>query len=316
MSGLARSVSRWCPPADPSSAVAVVHSHEVARRGSRASTGQPVRVNDPMPDQTPAARVARWFQPSPAELAGLAILVSGAIVASAMLWFQAAQRPSELTSGAASIGVGVGEDGTPDGPAPGVTDDDLAVGGDGQAHGSDHGSDPWAGGVPGGSEAAATGPSADPDVTVHVTGAVATPGLVILPDGGRVGDAVEAAGGLVPGAQDERINLARPVVDGEHVHVPREGEEPPPATNDLAGAAGDGSGAPEATGVTPDGRVDINRAGPAELETLPGVGPARAEAIVAHREQNGPFAVPGDLRAVSGIGEVIFQRLAELVTVG
>jgi competence protein ComEA len=316
MSGLARSVSRWSPPADRSASVAVVHSDEVARRGFCASTGQPVRVNDPMLDQTFAARVARWFQPSPSELAGLALLVLGAIVASALLWFQAAQRPSELTSGAASIGVGIGEGGTPEGPAPGVTGDDLAVGGDGQVHGSDHGSDPGAGAVPGGGDETATGPPVGPEVTVHVTGAVATPGLVVLPEGGRVGDVVEAAGGLAPGAQDERINLARPVVDGEHVHVPREGEEPPPVTKDLGGAAGGGSGVPEATGITPDGRVDINRAGPAELETLPGVGPARAEAIVTHREQHGPFAVPGDLRAVSGIGEVIFQRLAELVTVG
>jgi competence protein ComEA len=313
MSDPARSASRWSPPADRASAVAVVHSDEVVRRGFAASTGQPVRVTDPMLEETPAARVARWFQPSPAELAGLALLVLGAIVASALLWFQAAQRPSELTSGAASIGMGVGEHGTLDGPAPGGTDDDLVVSGDG--HGSDHGADPAAGAGPGDGEAA-TGPTVDPEVTVHVTGAVATPGLVVLPDGGRVGDAVEAAGGLVPGAEDERINLARPVVDGEHVHVPREGEEPPPVTSDLAGAAGVGSGVPDATGLTPDGRVDINRAGPAELETLPGVGPARAEAIVAHREQHGPFAVPGDLRAVSGIGEVIFQRLAELVTVG
>jgi competence protein ComEA len=272
-------------------------------------------MDDAMPDPTreadPTGRLARWFQPSPPELAGLAVLVLGAIVATSLLWLQAAQRPSELGSEAATAGAAVGADGTTDGPAPGVTDEPYA-----DAHtvdGYDSSEDDPAA-RPGEQTAAVAAPGPAPEATVHVTGAVANPGLVVLAEGGRVGDAVAAAGGLVAGAQDERINLARPVVDGEHVHVPREGEEPVPVEVAPGGDASTDGGS---GGVAPgDGRVDINRAGAAELETLPGIGPARAEAIIAHREQHGPFAAPGDLRAVSGIGEVIFQRLAELVTVG
>ena len=268
---------------------------------------------DPTPDPTRAARVARWLQPSPPELAGLAVLVLGAVVASGLLWFQAAQRPSELGSGAATAGVAVDADLTTDGPAPGGTDGTAPAPHDPDGYGTDHGDQAGAEHAGGPGSPAPADVTAATEATVHVTGAVADPGLVVLPVGSRVGDAVVAAGGLVGGAQDERINLARPVVDGEHVHVPREGEELPPAGPALEGV--------EPGGVTGgagsvDGRVDINRAGTAELETLPGIGPARAAQIVAHREQHGPFAAPGDLRAVSGIGEVIFQGLAELVTVG
>jgi competence protein ComEA len=286
-----------------------------APEGDRA--GSLCTMEDDPIDQRPTARVARWFQPSPAELTGLAVLLLGAVVVSGVLWFQAAQRPSDLGSGAAAAGVGVAADGSTDGPAPGVTDGlpPPGTGGEDSEHGGydgDHGvgADPAAGGGASGPD-----PDVDVEVTVHVTGAVGRPGLIVLPDGGRVGDAVEAAGGLATDAQAERINLARPLVDGEHVHVLREGEDPPPPTSEAA-PGGDLPGAAAPDGVMADGRIDINRAGPVELETLPGIGPARAEAIVAHRDQHGPFTVPGDLRAVSGIGEVIFQRLAELITVG
>lgn len=261
------------------------------------------------PDPTPAARLARWFQPTPPELAGLALLVLGAVVASALLWFQAAQRPSELGSAAASAGAAVDAYGATDGPAPGITDDlapdplePLEEDGSAPAHGDDAEAD--------------HGADVDVEATVHVTGAVARPGLVVLPGDSRVGDAVASAGGLTGDAEEERINLARPLVDGEHVHVPRVGEDPLPADG-TPGGTGSGVAAGASDGaVAADGTVDINRADVAELDTLPGVGPARAEAIVTYREQHGPFAVPGDLRAVSGIGEVIFQQLAELVTVG
>jgi competence protein ComEA len=183
-----------------------------------------------------------------------------------------------------------------------------------------------AGSAPSGGEMTSVG-SATP-VTVHVTGAVARSGLVTVPAGSRVGDAVDLAGGLTADAAPERVNLARPVVDGEHVHVPRVGEDPapPPAPPPSGpgpaepGATAGGSGPPPdpagggATGGEP--LVDLNHAGLDELQTLPGIGPARAAAIVAHREERGPFAVPGDLREVSGIGEKTFQALVDRVTVG
>jgi competence protein ComEA len=148
------------------------------------------------------------------------------------------------------------------------------------------------------------------EVTVHVTGAIVTPGVVTLRAGARVADAVDAAGGLGADAELARINLARPLADGEHVHVPRVGEEPlstPPST----GAPPDQPGAMDAAG-----RLDLNRATAEELQSLPGIGPSRSAAIVRHREEHGPFRVPGDLRAVPGIGEATFQGLADLVVVG
>lgn len=161
----------------------------------------------------------------------------------------------------------------------------------------------------------ATGPVASPGpvpaaptaapVTVHVAGAVLRPGLVELPAGARVADAIAAAGGAGPDADLGALNLAREVSDGERVGVP------------LAGAPGGepAVGAATGTAVLPDGRVDLNAASAEELETLPGVGPVLAARIVSHRDEHGPFAVAGDLRAVPGIGERTFQRLAPLVTV-
>jgi competence protein ComEA len=141
------------------------------------------------------------------------------------------------------------------------------------------------------------------DVVVHVSGAVAEPGLRVLVAGARVGDAILAAGGASAEAQLDLLNLARRLEDGEQVHVPRPGD------------AVVGSPTPGSRGILADGRVDVNVASAEELATLPGIGPARAQAIIATREER-PFAVPGDLRRVPGIGEATFQRLAPLVSVG
>lgn len=137
---------------------------------------------------------------------------------------------------------------------------------------------------------------------VHVSGAVMHPGIVRLEDGARVADAIDAAGGAMPDARLHLLNLARVVDDAERVHVPRVGEDAPPPPE------------PASRGVLPDGRIDLNAASATELETLPGVGPARAQAIIDEREGR-PFRVPGDLRRVAGIGEATFQRLAPLVAV-
>lgn len=151
---------------------------------------------------------------------------------------------------------------------------------------------------------------ADP-VVVHVAGLVAEPGLQRLPGGARVADALVAAGGPLPEAWLEGINLARPLSDGEQLLVPA---APDPADPGAPGAAGDAAGE-GGTGMLPDGTIDLNLATIAELETLPGVGPVTAQRIVEHREEQGPFRSVGQLRDVSGIGEKTFQRLAELVVV-
>lgn len=144
----------------------------------------------------------------------------------------------------------------------------------------------------------------EPVLLVHVAGAVALPGVYGLCAGARVRDAVAAAGGLAPGADVATVNLAASVADGAKVTIPFEGEEPPPEVGF------DGGGAPVEPGL-----VNVNTAGAAELEGLPGIGPSLAAAIVEERERGGPFASPEDLLRVSGIGEKKLGRLLGAVTV-
>lgn len=255
-------------------------------------------------------RLAAWFAPSPAELAGLAVLVVGALLLSGTLWLQATSRPTSLDpTGAAAAGAG----GDGDGPA-----DAAGIGAPVDATGGADGPAPGSEGDASGSTAGAVEREAPGSVVVHVTGAVTTAGPVTIPAGARIADAVAAAGGVLADALIERVNLARVAVDGEHVHVPAPDDDPddlPP----IGGAPAPGGSAATGPSGSPSdsvGPIDLNRASASELETLPGIGPARAEAIIIHREEQGPFTSPGDLRAVPGIGEATFQRLAPLIAVG
>lgn len=137
---------------------------------------------------------------------------------------------------------------------------------------------------------------------VHVTGAVRTEGVYELEPGSRVMDAIGAAGGPTPDGQTDRLNLAAPVADGMQIRVPVEGE--------LVVAIDAGSGA------AGSGPVNLNSASAVQLESLPGIGPATAAAIVAHREEHGGFAEVGDLLNVRGIGEAKLASLEDLVVVG
>lgn len=156
-------------------------------------------------------------------------------------------------------------------------------------------------------------------VVVHVAGAVRDPGVVELPVGSRVQAALDATGGAATDADLDTLNLAALLVDGQQVYVPRVGEDP------GGGAPGSGAGgsatpaAPDpggAAGGAPGGvLVDLNTADSTTLQTLPGVGPAIAQRIIDHRDQNGPFASVEALDAVSGIGPASMARLRDLVTV-
>ena len=136
-------------------------------------------------------------------------------------------------------------------------------------------------------------------LTVHVGGWVARPGLVDLPADSRVADAIAAAGGVLPGALTEAINLAEPLTDGAQVIVPGPGTAP-------GGAESHGDPAGE-------GRIHLNRATASELDDLPGIGPVIAERIVAHRTEHGPFRAVEDLLDVPGIGEAKLASLRDLV---
>lgn len=127
-------------------------------------------------------------------------------------------------------------------------------------------------------------------VLVHVVGKVAEPGVVELPIGSRVQDAVDAAGGATNNKALESVNLARPVVDGEQI---------------VVGASAGGSAS---------SKISINSASAAQLDELPGVGPAIAERIVQWRETNGPFTAVDELTEVSGIGPSILEQIRDLAS--
>lgn len=198
------------------------------------------------------ASLRDWLDATPAETAGLAVLLTGAAAVAALVWW------TSIPGGPVEVGAA---------PVPVPT---------------------------------ATAPTV---LTVHVAGAVHRPGVVTLPHGTRVTDAIDAAGGARPDGVLDTVNLARMLEDGERILVPSTEDPGEQGQAEAGGARG------------PDGRIDLNRATADELEELPGIGPVLAQRIVAHREDHGPFTEVGDLRDVPGIGERTFQSLAELVTV-
>jgi competence protein ComEA len=150
---------------------------------------------------------------------------------------------------------------------------------------------------------------------VDVVGAVHHAGVVSLPASARVVDAVNAAGGALPTADLDRINLAAHLVDGMRIAVPRRGVASDPAgpTSDPGGG---GVSGPAAGGTpTPSAPLDLNTATETQLEALPGIGPSLAQAIMQEREREGGFHTVDDLRRVRGIGDVRFAQLRPLVTV-
>ena len=146
-------------------------------------------------------------------------------------------------------------------------------------------------------------------VRVHVLGAVVRPGVVSVPEGAIVQDVIEAAGGLVPGADPGELNLATPVKDGQQVIVGTS-ESPRGEVVDPGG----GSPAAGSTTAAGAGLVNLNRATSQQLQELPGVGPVLAEAIIKWRTDNGSFTDVSQLRQVSGIGPKLFEKLSPLVT--
>lgn len=192
------------------------------------------------------------------------------------------------------------------------------------------------------SAAAAAAPPSP--VQVYVAGAVRRPGVYTLPPDGRLADAIAAAGGIAATADLTPVNLALKVKDEARYIIPdlaapRPADpESPAADSALTGKTanlltGELSGVPSepepdsaattaamaAAATDPDpaaaALIDLNTASGPQLETLPGIGPARAKAILAHRQQHGPFAAAEELTAVSGIGSGIYQNLQPLITV-
>ncbi len=139
---------------------------------------------------------------------------------------------------------------------------------------------------------------------VHVAGAVMKPGVVTVPEGSIVQDAIAAAGGLTPEADAGDLNLAGPLTDGTQIVIGTKGSP----RGDVVG------GAPSTAG-SEGGRLNLNQATQAQLEDLPGIGPVTAQAIIAWREEHGGFTSVAELRQISGIGPKTFAKLEPLVTV-
>jgi len=155
-------------------------------------------------------------------------------------------------------------------------------------------------------------PPAGAELVVHVVGQVVRPGLVRLRPGARLADAIAAAGGARPGADVTALNLARLVIDGEQIRVPRPGEAPASGSG-VAGPPGPGGGA--GGSVSPSGApVRLNAADVAALDSLPGVGPVLAQRIIDWRTEHGRFTSVDELGEVSGIGDKLLAQLRPKVT--
>jgi competence protein ComEA len=201
-------------------------------------------------------------------------------VVAALVWFWAGARSGGVPAASAAPGS----------PSPGGPPSSLA-----------------------GHNAGATSTTGAP-LAVHVAGAVARPGLYHLPSGSRVADALALAGGKLPRADLDRLNLAARLVDGQKVHVTRRGDPVPVGASVAADGAGASlGGEPNAAG--PSEPIDLNSADLTALDALPGVGPATARAILEERTRRGGFRSVRDLLRVPGIGEGRFARLKDRVRV-
>ena len=252
----------------------------------------------------PAAwRGARVEPGRPGATALALVAIAAAVLAAVGVWWQ---RPQVQPVGGLPTVVALTEPGAagepqPDGSGPAPTPARPPTG-TGAANGS----------APVG---ATTAPAPEPpgaQLVVSVSGKVRSPGLVEVPAGARVADALAAAGGALPGTDLTQLNLARRVNDGEQVAVGV------PAAPDAAPAAGPtGSAAAPAAGgpSAPTARLDLNAASADQLDGLPGIGPVTVQRILEWRTRNGRFSQVEQLREIEGIGERRFAQLRELVTV-
>lgn len=163
-------------------------------------------------------------------------------------------------------------------------------------------------------------------IYVDVCGAVANPGVFQLAAGSRVFQAIEAAGGYLPEAALTCVNRAGVLTDGQQLYIltqeemERQGLDPAEmakaSDGQMNGSAGTGQNTGMAAQVQQDNRININTADEAQLTTLTGIGATRAQAIIAYREENGPFAAIEDIMNVQGIKEGTFAKIKDEIVVG
>ena len=163
-------------------------------------------------------------------------------------------------------------------------------------------------------------------IYVDVCGAVANPGVFQLAAGSRVFQAIEAAGGYLPEAALTCVNRAGVLTDGQQLYIltqeemERQGLDPAEmakaSDGQMNGSAGTGQNTGMTAQVQQDNRININTADEAQLTTLTGIGATRAQAIIAYREENGPFAAIEDIMNVQGIKEGTFAKIKDEIVVG
>lgn len=143
------------------------------------------------------------------------------------------------------------------------------------------------------------------DIYVHICGAVQSPGVYALPEGSRLYEAIEAAGGFLPDACQDYCNLALTVSDGMQYQIPTEDEA---LSGDLPEAMQGNVSSYDSQGL-----LNINFATAAELMTLPGIGQTRADAIITYREQHGAFACKEDIMQVTGIKDAVYEKIESYI---
>lgn len=276
-----------------------------SRRGGRAegrregSSDEVRRFRVEVPGRL---RGAEWVVSHRAALGmALVLVVALAVFGLRLAWAGAADAPRlirpQASTGASRAGASPGPSTTPDAGPGGVSS--------------------TVGTTPGPLQGAA-GVGVDGVVVVDVTGQVVRPGLVRLPAGSRVADALAAVGGATPEADLGALNQARLLLDGEQIRVPRPGEVVAGVGSVGAGGGGVTSGVTGGVGGPGGGAagalVSLNRADVAAFDTLPGVGPVLAQRIVDWRTAHGRFTAVDELGEVTGIGDKLLAQLRPLVT--
>ena len=145
------------------------------------------------------------------------------------------------------------------------------------------------------------------EIVVHIAGAIKTEGVILLPEGARVNDAIEKAGGVTEEADMTQVNLATIVEDGMKIYIPKKGEDNKNMEETTLKE--------ETQETKTTTKININKANQTELETLPGIGTATATKIIDYREKNGKFKTIENIKDVSGIGEAKYNSIKDLITV-